>query len=308
MSKIKVDGIDITVVAKNDNDYISLTDMVSNQEEGSKLIEKWLISKNTIEFLGVWEIMNNANFNSPEFEGIRNEAGTNRFFVSVKQWVSKTNAIGIMAKTGKFGGTYAHKDIAFHFGMYISPLFNLLLIKEFQRLKDEESKLKNVEWDYRRFLTKVNYRIHTDAIKENIIPQYSSLSREEEGYIYSNEAEMLNVAVFGITSKAWKIKYPDKALKGLSLREIATIPQLTVLANIENYNAILLKEGLSSKDRLAKLKQIATTQLKTLSSYHYTYPTESPHSIKYEQTTTFDSSLKGLLNTPPPKKDSEKGN
>lgn len=190
-----------------------------------------------------------------------------------------------------------------HFAMWVSSEFQLMIIKEFQRLKENEAKLINVQWDYRRFLTKVNYQIHTDAIKDNIIPKYTSLSKEQEGYIYANEAEMLNVAVFGLTSKEWKMQNPEKVLKNLSIREVADIPQLTVLAGIESYNAILLKEGLTAKERFEKLKEAATMQLKSLSSYKYTYPIESPQLVKFEQTSTFDQQLKGLLNTPPPKKD-----
>lgn len=302
MSKIKVTDVDITIIKKGDFDYISLTDMLK-AKDGDFFITDWMRNRNTLDFLGVWEQMHNQDFNYGEFATIRSEAGKNIFKVSVKEWVERTKAIGIVAKSGRYGGTYAHQDIAFEFGTWISPVFKLYLIKEFQRLKENESKLLNSQWDYRRFLSKVNYKIHTDAVKENIIPKYTNLSREEEGFIYANEAEMLNVAVFGITSKEWRSKNPTSVLKGLNIRDIASIPQLTVLANIESYHSILLKQGLSPKDRLLNLKKEAMSQLKSLSNYKYMYPIESPHTITYEQTDTFDSNLKGLLSVPPPKKD-----
>ncbi|MGG9970662.1 KilA-N domain-containing protein [Ferruginibacter sp. SUN002] len=302
MSKIKVTDIDITIIKEGGHDYISLTDMMK-AKDGDFFITDWLRNRNTLDFLAVWEQMHNSDFNYGEFAIIREQSGVNFFKISVKEWNERTNAKGVIAKTGRYGGTYAHQDIAFEFGTWISPIFKLYLIKEFQRLKEQEAKLINNEWDYRRFLSKVNYRIHTDAIKDNIIPQYTSINKEEEGYIYANEAEMLNVAVFGITSKKWKQENPDKVLKGLNIRDIANIPQLTVLANIESYNAILLKEGLPSKERLNKLKNEALSQLKSLSEYNYPYSIESPQMIKFEQTNSFDSKLRGLLAVPPPKKD-----
>ena len=307
MSKITVDQTSINILINKDQDYICLTDMVSKHEEGSKLIEKWLSNKNTLEFLGVWESLYNPDFNSPEFGGIRSEAGTNRFFMSAKQWIEKTNAIGIMAKAGRYGGTYAHKDIAFEFGSYISPIFKLLLIKEFQVLKEQESKLKNSEWDYRRFLTKTNYKLHTDAIKDTIIPSHQHLTKEQEGYIYANEAEMLNVAVFGKTSKQWKQENSQLVLQGLGIRDAANIPQLTVLSNLENYNSILIKDGISGRDRLDKLKKAAIEQLQSLSRVAYNYPIESPL-IKTIDTSlpeqkielsSFNQSLKIALNNKP---------
>lgn len=305
MSTIKVNDIDITVIKQNNKDYISLTDMLK-AKDGDFFITDWLRNRNTLDYLSAWEQLHNENFNYGEFAVIRNQSGVNVFKISVKEWVQKTKAIGILAKSGRYGGTYAHQDIAFEFGTWISPLFKLYLIKEFQRLKEEEAKKLNVEWDYRRFLSKVNYKIHTDAVKENIIPKYKNLTREEEGYIYANEAEMLNMAVFGMTSKEWRSKNTEQVLRGLNIRDTGNIPQLTVLANIESYHSILIKEGLSAKDRFEKLKLEATSQLKSLSNYKYTYPIESPHSLGYQQTSTFDSSLRGLLNTPPPNKDADK--
>lgn len=288
MSKIVVDGTEIAIINHKDDDYISLTDIAKNFENNHILIGNWLRKKDTLEYVGIWEKLHNQNFKLIEFDEFRERAGTNRFTLSPQQWISKTNAIGIISKSGRYGGTYAHKDIAMHFAMWLSPEFQLLIIKEFQRLKENEAKLINHEWDYRRFLSKVNYRIHTDAIKDTIIPKYPNISKEEESYIYANEAEMLNMAVFGQTSRHWKHNNPEMILRGLSLREIATIPQLTVLANIETYNAILVKEGLSAKDRLEKLKQEAVYQLKVLSNYKFTFPIDSPKLLQYEQNKDFD--------------------
>lgn len=194
-STINVKGSEVSIYTENDLDFISLTDMVKSFEGGSALIEQWLKNKDTILFLGVWEQLNNVGFNSPEFEGIKNEAGRNSFYLSAKKWIEKTNAIGLRASAGRYGGTYAHKDIAFEFGSWLSPEFKLYLIKEFQRLKEEENKRLSLDWDLNRTLSKINYRIHTDAIKEHIIPE--KISKIEEGFIYANEADVLNVALFG---------------------------------------------------------------------------------------------------------------
>jgi len=255
--KLNVDGSEITVVANNEQDYISLTDMVRNIENGLALIEKWLRNKNTIEFLGIWEQMYNPDFNSPEFEGIKNEAGLNRFVLSVKQWTEKTNSIGVIAKAGRYGGTYAHKDIAFEFASWISPQFKLYLIKEFQRLKEEE--LKQLGWDIRRNLTKINYRIHTDAIREHLIPQ--ELSREQINLVYASEADLLNMALFGKTAKQWREDNPDE--KG-NIRDFANVSQLVCLANLENLNAHFIREGLTQPERLMRLNQTAIQQMRLL--------------------------------------------
>lgn len=203
--KINVQGSEITVIATNEQDYISLTDMVRDIENGLSLIEKWLRNKNTIEFLGIWEEIYNSDFNYPEFEGIKNQAGLNRFVLSVKQWVEKTNSIGIVARAGRYGGTYAHKDIAFEFASWVSPQFKIYLIKEFQRLKDEEQ--KQLGWDIRRNLTKINYRIHTDAIKENLIPP--EILKHQVNLVYASEADVLNMALFGKTAKQWRDENPE---------------------------------------------------------------------------------------------------
>lgn len=275
-SKITVNGLEIHLGTKDHADFISLTDMARGSE-GDQLIKNWLKSKNTIEFLGVWEQLNNPNFKMVEFDLIRFEAGTNRFLLSTNQWVEKTNAKGIFAKAGRYGGTYAHKDIAFHFGLWISPEFNVLLIREFQRLKEEESRRINSEWDYRRFLSKVNYRLQTDAVKDKIIPTYPFLTKEQETYIYANEAELINMATFGTTSKAWREENPKEVLAGRNMRDLATVPQLTVLANLENYNSILITEGMSPPLRLDKLKLEAIRQLKVFSSVSDPYSIESPY-------------------------------
>jgi len=257
MAKIKVDQKIITVIEIDEKDYISLTDMVKDIENGLALIEKWLRNKNTIEFLGIWEEMYNPHFNSPEFEGIKNMAGLNRFVLSVKQWVEKTNSTGLMAKAGRYGGTYAHKDIAFEFASWVSPQFKLYLLKEFQRLKEEEQ--KTLGWSAKRELSKINYHIHTDAIKQNLIPD--ELTAQQTSIIYANEADVLNVALFGLTAKEWKDANP--ALTG-NMRDYASINEMICLANIENLNAVFINDGLSQKDRLIKLNQIARHQMNVL--------------------------------------------
>ncbi len=256
-NKILVEGSEITVFSVKEQDYISLTDMVRDIDNGLVLIEKWLRNKNTIEFLGIWEEIYNPSFNSPEFEGIKNQAGLNRFAMSVKQWVEKTAAIGIVARAGRYGGTYAHKDIAFEFASWISPKFKIYLIKEFQRLKDEE--LKQLGWDIRRNLTKINYRIHTDAIKENLLP--ATLNSQQINRIYANEADILNMALFGQTAKQWRDGNPNN---GGNIRDFANISQLVCLANLESLNAVFIAEGLEQAERLIRLNQVAISQMAIL--------------------------------------------
>lgn len=255
--KIDVEGKKITIISQNEADFISLTDMVKDIENGLSLIEKWLRNKNTIEFIGIWEEINNPDFNSPEFEGIKNQAGLNRFALSVKHWIEKTNSKGIVAKAGRYGGTYAHKDIAFEFASWISPKFKLYLIKEFQRLKENER--EQLGWDIRRNLTKINYRIHTDAVRENLIP--AELSKSQINLVYATEADILNMALFGRTAKMWRDENPDK--KG-NIRDDADVSQLVCLSNLENLNALFLGEGLSQEARLIKLNKIAIHQMKLL--------------------------------------------
>ncbi|MFW5805731.1 MAG: KilA-N domain-containing protein [Bacteroidales bacterium] len=259
--KILVKGSEIKILSKENNDYISLSDMVKNFEGGNALIEQWLRNKDTVEFLGIWESLNNPDFNSPEFEGIKNKSGSNRFYLSVKKWVQSTNATGIIAKAGRYGGTYAHKDIAFEFGSWLSPEFKLYLIKEFQNLKEEESKRKNLEWNFQRYLAKVNYHIHTDAIKHNLIPE--ELSHKQVSYIYASEADVLNMALFGTTAKQWRDDNPGK--EG-NLRDHATIEHLVVLTNLESINAMLIHQDISQPERLRQLNHMAITQMKSLSA------------------------------------------
>lgn len=258
MSKIQVKGTEITVMHFGEKDYISLTDMVKPIENGLALIEKWLRNKNTIEFLGIWEEINNPSFNSPEFEGIKNQAGLNRFILSVKQWTQLTNSIGIIARAGRYGGTYAHKDIAFEFAAWISPEFKLYLIKEFQRLKEEEQ--RQLGWDIKRNLAALNYHIHTDAIKSNLIP--AELTTQQGNIIYASEADVLNMALFGMTAKQWRDANPDK--EG-NIRDYENTSQLICLSNLENLNAHFINEGLPQAIRLRKLNEIAINQMKILS-------------------------------------------
>lgn len=259
---IEVKGISITIIKE---DFISLSDIANGFEGGTGLIEKWIRNKNTIEYLAVWETLYNPIFNSPEFEGIKSEAGTNRFMMSAKQWIQRTNAIGVTASAGRYGGTYAHKDIATEFCSWLSPEFKLYLIKEFQRLKEQEAALLNEEWDFRRILTKVNYRIHTEAIRDNLIP-ILHVPKDKEGLAYASEAEMLNMALFGTTAKEWKLQNPDLALTGKNIRDYADLHQLTVLCNLESYNAIMIGQNIAQEKRVLELNKIAISQLKTLRS------------------------------------------
>jgi len=256
---INVKGAEVTIVTRHEQDYISLTDMVRNFDGGSALIEQWLKNKDTVLFLGVWEQLNNAEFNSSEFEGIKNEAGRNSFFLSAKKWVEATGAVGLHAKAGRYGGTYAHKDIAFEFGSWLSPEFKLYLIKEFQRLKDEESRATSLAWSFQRTLAKVNYKIHTDAIKERLIPPL--LTRTQTGIIYASEADVLNVALFGITATQWR---QANAGQSDNMRDAATLEQLVVLSNLESINAVLIHQGLTAPERLVQLNAIAITQMRSL--------------------------------------------
>jgi hypothetical protein len=261
--KIEVKGVVIGVSERNNDDFISLTDIAMGFDGGSTLIEKWLRNKNTLEYLAVWERLNNEFFNYPEFEGIKNEAGTNRFLMSVKQWIEKTKSIGIIASAGRYGGTYAHKDIAIEFCAWLSPEFKLLLIREFQRLKELEGEKENHEWNLKRILSKVNYRIHTEAIKDHLIPELN-ISKQKEGIVYADEAEVLNVALFGMTSKEWRVKNPELGLKGMNIRDYADLHQLTVLSNLESYNAIMIHKGMDKNTRLVELNATAVQQLKAL--------------------------------------------
>ena len=256
MAKITVQDTEITVIRQEDEDFISLTDMAKSQLQ-EHIIFRWLSLKSTIEYLGEWEMLYNPNFNCTEFGTIKNAAGSNNFMLSVKNWIEKTNAIGIIAKAGRYGGTYAHRDIAYHFGMWISPRFQLLLIKEYQRLKEIEQ--AQIGWSAKRELAKINYRIHTDAIKQNLIPH--EISDKQKSFIYADEADMLNVAMFGMTAKEWREQHPD--LKG-NIRDYATINQLICMSNMENLNAVFINDGLPQSERLVKLNKIAIAQMQVL--------------------------------------------
>jgi len=257
-NKIQEQGTEITVFGSNSEDYISLTDMAKSQLQDVVII-KWLSLKSTIEYLGEWEALYNKKFNYTEFGTIKNEAGSNNFVLSVKNWIEATNAIGLTAKAGRYGGTYGHKDIAFHFGMWISPKFQLLLVKEYQRLKEDESGRLKLEWNFQRTLAKVNYKIHTDAIKERLIP--IALNNTQTSIIYANEADVLNVALFGKTAKQWRDENPN--LKG-NIRDDANIQQLVVLSNLESINAMLIHQEVPQKERLIQLNVMAITQIKSL--------------------------------------------
>jgi hypothetical protein len=257
---LTVDGSKIAVIQIDNNDYISLTDMAKSQHQ-EIVIFKWMSSKSTIEYLGEWELLYNPDFNYTEFGIIKNESGTNRFVLSTKNWIEKTNAIGIIAKAGRYGGTYAHKDIAFHFGMWISAKFQLLLVKEFQRLKEDENNRLKLEWNLQRTLSKINYRIHTDAIKDKLIPE--ELSKAQIQFVYADEADLLNMALFGMTAKKWRDNNPEKAG---NIRDYAAIEQLVVLSNLESINAVLIHSGLNQAERLEKLNQIAIQQMQSLIS------------------------------------------
>ena len=256
MAKIIVQDTQITVIKQNEDDYISLTDMLK-AKDGEFFFSNWLRNRNTIEFLGIWERLKNPNFNCAEFDIIKSQAGLNRFRLSAKEWTEKTNAIGIISKAGRYGGTYAHKDIAFEFAMWISPEFKVYLIREFQRLKDAEQ--KQLGWTAKRELSKINYRIHTDAIKQNLIPE--KVTALQASIIYAEEADVLNVAMFGMTAKQWREANPT--LKG-NIRDYATINELICLANMENINAVLINEGIPQGERLVRLNKIAIQQMQVL--------------------------------------------
>lgn len=257
---ITVKGLEISIIQSNQNDFISLTDML-HAKDGDFFISDWLRNRNTVEFLGIWESVYNPNFNYGEFAIIKSQVGLNNYKISVKEWVNKTKAVGIKAEAGRYGGTYAHKDIAFEFGMWISAEFKIYLIKEFQRLKEEEAKTKSLEWNLQRTLAKVNYKIHTDAIKENLVPD--KVTKAQSNIIYASEADLLNVALFGITAKQWRDKNPD--LDG-NIRDQAVLEQLVVLSNLESINAVLISNGLNQNMRLMQLNEIAISQMKSLVS------------------------------------------
>jgi hypothetical protein len=259
MKTIEVIGREVSISNKNQDDFISITDIAKykNPDSPADIIKNWLRSKNTIELLGLWEKLYNPNFKLVEFDQFKNEAGYNHFVLSPKKWIETTNAIGLQSKSGRYGGTFAHKDIAFEFASWVSVEFKLYLIKEFQRLKENET--KELDWNIKRSLTKINYRIHTDAIQENLIPQ--SLSKKQSAIIYANEADVLNVALYGMTAKEWRDNNPDK--QG-NIRDYSNVAQLICLSNLENINALFIKEELLQSIRLERLNTIAIEQMKLL--------------------------------------------
>jgi hypothetical protein len=258
MAKIRVLNKEITIVSGFEGDYISLTDIAKYKtDDASAVIANWMRNRNTIEFLGIWETLYNSNFKPLEFEGFKKEAGLNAFTMSPLKWVNATNAIGFVVKSGRYGGTYAHKDLAFKFASWISVEFELYIVKEFQRLKEEEQ--KQLGWTAKRELAKLNYHIHTDAIKRNLIPK--ELTNHQTSIIYANEADVLNVALFGITAKQWREANPE--LKG-NIRDYASINELICLSNMENLNAVFIHDKIPQKDRLIRLNKIAIQQMKIL--------------------------------------------
>ncbi|RBM03429.1 DNA-binding protein [Acidithiobacillus ferridurans] len=257
---INVRGTEVAVIQREGQDYISLTDML-NAKDGDFFISDWLRNRNTVEFLGIWETVHNPDFNSGEFAIIKSQAGLNSYKLSVKEWVEKTNAIGLRATAGRYGGTYAHRDIAFEFGMWISPEFKIYLIMEFQRLKEDENRRLSLAWNLNRTLAKINYRLHTDAIQAHLIP--AEVTPKQASITYANEADLLNVALFGQTAREWRDANPDK--EG-NMRDHATLEQLLVLANIENMNAEFIHMELPQGERLKRLNAIAIRQMQTLTA------------------------------------------
>jgi hypothetical protein len=261
-----VKDINVNFFSQKEEDFISLTDIAryKNALESKDVVKNWMRSKNTIEFLGLWENINNPMFKGVEFDTFKNEAGSNSFVLSPQRWIAETNAIGIISKAGRYGGgTFAHKDIAFEFASWISPEFKSYLIKEFQRLKEDENQRKELGWDAKRFLVKANYKVHTDAVKENLIPK--NISKKQESFIYADEADVLNVALFGKTAKEWREQNPK--LKG-NIRDYDDIIQLVCLAGLESINAEFIRQGISQGERLLKLNQIAIIQMRSLTENH----------------------------------------
>ena len=264
-SSILVQDVPVTVMSIDQRDYISLTDMAKARTDAGRaadVIKNWLRARSTLEFLGTWEIMYNPDFKVVEFDHFKSEAGLHTFTLSAKEWIESTHAIGMYVQAGRYGGTYAHKDIAFEFGSAISPIFKLYLLKEYQRLKDEENDRLKLEWDAKRFLSKNNYLIHTDAIKNYVLPR-SNHSKSTEWLVYADEADLLNVALFGCTAKEWRDANPVLAAKQ-NIRDFASIAQLTVLSNLETHNAEMIKQGIDKAERFDRLKQIAEYQLRVL--------------------------------------------
>ena len=268
-NKLKVQDVEISLATIDNQDYISLTDMAKGKNDEARaadIIKNWIRNRSTLEFLGTWEILYNPNFKVVEFDHFKKEAGLPTFTISVSNWVESTNAIGILSRKGKYGGTYAHKDIAFEFGAAISPVFKLYLIKEYQRLKELESNQYNLEWNVKRILSKANYHIHTDAVKNYILPTLSDL---KEAFVYADEADLLNLAMFGCTAKQWKAANPERVLKGENIRDIASINELAILSNIESLNASLIKHNIAKEERFKILVETIKEQRAVLDKVDY---------------------------------------
>ena len=259
--KINVQGLEVVLYQNNEEDYLSLTDIARYKDafNTDTIIQNWLRNRNTVELLGFWEMMYNPNFKPLEFEGFRKQAGLNSFVLTPKKWIETTNAIGIVSKSGRYGGTFAHKDIAFEFASWISIEFKLYIIKEFQRLKTEENSRLQLEWNLQRTISKINYQIHTDAIKDNLIPK--EITKQQASWIYANEADLMNVALFGVTAKDWRDANSDKIG---NIRDDASLEQLVVLSNLESINALLIQQGLPQNERLIQLNKVAISQMKSL--------------------------------------------
>ena len=300
---IYIQNREISLLQVGNEIYVSLTD-ITKGEEGTDHIRNWMRNRNTVEYLGLWESVNNPHFKGVGFDTFRKEAGLNSFNLTPKKWIEATNAIGIVSKSGNSGGTYAHKDIALEFCTWLSPLFKLLILKEFQRLKEREA--LEGQWDIRRYISKVNYKLQTEAVKSVLLP-ISNIPKDKEGIIYAKEADLVYYAMFGITSKEWRLSNPELALKGLNIRDVADSHQLIVLANLESLDSVLIKSGVTdSKKRLQILREQAISQAKALKAstdlQHQFI--QSPIAISSEEKkSNFDETLKGLLSVPPPKKD-----
>lgn len=260
-STIEVKGTSVSLFTKERSEYISITDIAryKNPSEPKDVVKNWMRSRNTIEFLGLWEKLHNPSFKGVEFDSFLYQAGSNSFVLSPSKWIEETNAIGIVSRPGAGGGTFAHRDIAFEFASWVSSEFKLYLLVEFQRLKEEENSRANLEWSLQRTLSKINYRIHTDAIKEQLIPP--AITKEQAKFVYANEADVLNMALFGITAKQWRETNKDK--EG-NIRDHATLEQLVVLTNLESINALLIRQALSQTDRILKLNETAIVQMRSL--------------------------------------------
>ena len=259
--KINVQGLEVVLYQNNEEEYLSLTDIARYKDafNTDDIIKNWLRNRNTVELLGFWEMMYNPNFKPVEFDGFRKQAGLNSFVLTPKKWIETTNAIGIVSKSGRYGGTFAHKDIAFEFASWISIEFKLYIIKEFQRLKTEENSRLQLEWNLQRTISKINYQIHTDAIKDNLIPK--EITKQQASWIYANEADLMNVALFGVTAKDWRDTNSDKIG---NIRDDASLEQLVVLSNLESINALLIQQGLPQNERLIQLNKVAISQMKSL--------------------------------------------